>query len=146
MNACKGRSSVNQLIQQDAKRPDIKRVIVILILNHLWSHVFKSSTKGVSLLHVIRLNAPAEITDFNDVSFFDQDIFRLDISVNETLLVHVVDTTAHLNEEVKGSVFGQELLLTNQVKQVAFAGVLKRQIDGGFVFETGIKSANVFVI
>ena len=80
-------------------------MIVILILNHLWSHVLESSTEGVSLLHVIRLNTPTKVTNLNDVSILYQNVFRFDISMNQTLFVHIINARANLYEEVKSCVF-----------------------------------------
>jgi hypothetical protein len=37
------------------------------------------------------LDTPTEITDFDYITFFNQDVFWLNVSVDETLLVHVVD-------------------------------------------------------
>jgi hypothetical protein len=74
---------------------------------------------------MVRLDAPAEIAYLDDISIFDQYIFRLDISVDETLLMHIVYTTTNLDEEVKSRILCKELLLPNQVKQIALACVLK---------------------
>ena len=54
---------------------------------------------------MVGLNAPSKITDLNNVSIFYQDVFRLDVPVNETLLVHVIDAGTDLDEKVKSSVF-----------------------------------------
>jgi len=92
---------MNQLIKQDPEWPDIKCVIVIFILYHLWSHVLEGTAKSVTLLHVIRLHTPTKITNFDDVAIFDQYVLWLDISMNKPLLMQVVNTRADLNEKVK---------------------------------------------
>lgn len=84
-----------------------------LVLDHFRGHVLKGTTKSVSLLTVVRLHAPTEITDFDDVAFFYENVLWLDISVDQTLFVHVVDTWAYLNEKVEGSIFTQILLFSN---------------------------------
>jgi hypothetical protein len=80
-------------------------MVVILILNHLWSHILESTTEGVSLLHVVRLNTPTKVTDLNDISILDQDVFGFDISMNKTLFMHIINARAYLNEEVEGRIF-----------------------------------------
>ena len=77
---------------------------MILILYHFWCHVLQGSTKSIPLLHMITLNTPSKIANFNDVSILDQNVFRLDVSVDETLFVHVVDAGADLDEEVEGCI------------------------------------------
>jgi hypothetical protein len=80
-------------------------VVVVLVLDHFRGHVFKSSTKGVSLLHVVTLHTPSEITNLNNVTIFNKNILWLDISVDEALLVQIVNARAYLNEEVESRVF-----------------------------------------
>ena len=65
---------------------------------------------------MVRLNTPSKITNLNDVTFFNQDIFRLDISMNKSLFMHVVNTRAHLDEKVEGSVLTEILFFSDQVK------------------------------
>ena len=91
-------------------------MVVILILNHFRGHILKSSTESVSLLHMVRLNAPSKITNLDDVSIFNQNVLWFDISMNQSLFVHVVDTTTDLNKEVEGCILCQKLFLSDQIK------------------------------
>ena len=63
-----------------------------LVLDHLRGHVLKCSAKRVPLLTVVGLNTPPEVTDFDDITLFDEDILWLDVSMDEALFVHVVNT------------------------------------------------------
>ena len=65
---------------------------------------------------MIRLNAPSEITYLNDIAFFNKNILRLDISMNEPLLMHIVDTRAYLDEKVEGSVLAEVLFFPNEIE------------------------------
>ena len=66
--------------------------------------------------------------------------------MNEPLLVHVVDATADLDEEVESSVLAQVLLTTNQKEQISFAGKFESQVYSFLVFKAGVKSAKVVVV
>lgn len=66
-------------------------MVVVLVLNHLRCHVLKSTTESVPLLHVVSLDAPTEITNLYNVAILDQDVLRLNVSVNQPLLVEVVN-------------------------------------------------------
>ena len=107
---------MDKLVEKDTQGPDVQGVVVSLVLDHFWSHVLQGTTKSIPLLTMIRLNTPSKITNFNDVALFDQDIFRLNISVDKSLLVHVVDAGAYLDEKVEGSVLTQVLFFSDQVK------------------------------
>lgn len=89
---------------------------MVFILDHFRCHVLECSTKSVTLLHVIRLNTPPKITNLYNVSILDKDILWLDVSMNQALLMQVVNTGAYLNEKVKGSIFAKILLFTDQIE------------------------------
>lgn len=95
---------------------------------------------------MVGLDAPTEIADFDDVALLDQDVLGLDVSVNQALLVQVIDSRANLNEEVERCVLAQVLLLTYQVEQISFGGVLECKVDRRFVLEGGVEPANVLVV
>jgi hypothetical protein len=119
---------------------------MILVLNHFWSHILECSTECVSLLHMVWLNAPSKITNLDDIPFFDQNVLWFDISMNETLLVKIVNSRTDLNEKVKCSVFAQKLFLSDQVEQVTFWRIFQSKIDCGFVFERSVQTTNVLVV
>lgn len=116
---------MNEFVEKDSQRPDVEGVVVSFVLDHFWRHVLEGSTEGIPLLAVVRLNAPAEVADLDDVAFFNEDVLGLDVPVNESLLVHVVDARADLDEEVEGGVLAQELFLPDEVEQISLRCVLK---------------------
>mgnify|MGYP007103422341 CR=1 FL=1 len=60
--------------------------------------------------------------------------------------MHIVDTTADLDEEVEGGVFAEELLFSDQIKQISFTSIFQGKVYRCLIFKTGIKPANIFVI
>tara|TARA_B110000285_G_C15025275_1_gene563826 strand:+ start:48 stop:287 length:240 start_codon:yes stop_codon:yes gene_type:complete len=78
---------------------------MIFVLYHFWGHIFESSAERVSLLHMVGLDTPTKITNFNDVSIFDQDVLRFDISVDQSLFMEIIDSGTNLNEKVKCGIF-----------------------------------------
>ena len=95
---------------------------------------------------MIRLDAPAEVTDFDDIAFFNENVFGLNISMNKSLLVQIVDSGTNLYEEIKRRILAQKLLFTDEVKQIAFRSIFECQVYGGFIFEACVEPTNVFVI
>ena len=95
---------MDQLVQKNSERPNVEGVIVSFVLDHFGSHVLECATESVSLLVCVGLYTPSKVTYFDNIALLYQYILRFDISVNQSLLVHVVDAGAHLNEEVEGGV------------------------------------------
>ena len=137
---------MNQLIEQNAQRPDIKRVIMGFVLNHFWSHVFQGSAECIPLLVVVCLNAPSKITNFDYIALLDQNIFRFYVPVDETLFVHEVNTRADLNKKIKGCIFSKVLFLSDEIEEIALACILQGEVDCTLILEACVQSANVFVI
>ena len=95
---------------------------------------------------MIRLDAPAEVTDFDDIAVLNENIFGLDISMNKSLLVQIIDSGTNLYEEIKRRILAQKLLFTDEVKQIAFRSIFERQIYGGFVLKARVEPTNVLMI
>jgi hypothetical protein len=95
---------------------------------------------------VVRLDAPSKITNLNDIAVFDQYVLGLDISMNETLLMQIVNSGTNLDKEVKCCIFTQELFFSNEIEQISFRGILKSKVNGGFVLKTCVETTNVLMI
>ena len=95
---------------------------------------------------MIRLDAPSKVTDLDDVAVFDEDVFGLDISVNKPLLVQIIDSGTNLDEEIEGCILAQELLLTDEVEQIALGSIFECQVNGCFILEARVEPADVLVI
>ena len=77
----------------------------MFVLDHFWSHVLQGPAESIPYLILFLLHAPTKVANFDDVTILDQYVFRLDVSMNETLLMKVIDARADLYEEIEGSIF-----------------------------------------
>lgn len=121
-------------------------MIVVFVLDHLRRHVLERAAEGIPLLHVVELDTPAEIANLDDVAVLNQYVLRLDVAMDQSLLVQIVDTAANLDEEVEGRVLREELGLADEVEQITFARILQREVDGGLVTEARVEPADVLVV
>ena len=146
MRASERCSPMDQFVQQNAETPDVKRMVVVLVLNHLRCHVFECAAESIPLLHVVKLDAPAEVANLDDIAIFDEDVLRFNVTMDQTLLMQVIDTAAYLDEKVEGRVFREELSLANQIEQVALTRVLQCEVDRVGVAEARVEPADVLVV
>jgi len=147
--------SMDELVKQNSECPNVKLVVVPSVIYHFWSHVFESSAKSVplplELLTVLiginfTFTCPAEVAYFENVVFINQEILRLKISVNETVLVQKVYASDCLNEEVKGCLFTEAALFLDQDKEVAFCNILHNEIDVLVVLQISIHAHDVHML
>ena len=73
-------------------------------------------------------------------------VLRFYVSMNETLLVQIINSGAYLNKKVESCVLTQILFFSYQVKQVSFGSVFQSEINCSFIFKTGVKATNVFMV
>ena len=95
---------------------------------------------------MIRLDAPAEVTDFDDIAILNENVFGFDISMNKSLLMQIIDSGTNLYEEIKRRILAQKLLFTDEVKQITFRSIFERQIYGVFVFKACVEPTDVLVV
>ena len=145
---------MDKLVQENSYRPDIDLVIMGQFLDHLRCHVLESTAEGVPLLfkatsHIClaaRLNTPPEVTNLEHIIGANQQIFWLQIPVDESILVQKVDASHSLNEEIKCLILSEPLLPSNNEEQIALLHVLQDQIDESVVFETCVEPNDVDVL
>ena len=97
-----------QLEQQYSKCPYVNFSSMIRLPDHFRCHILGCSTVGVSLpfIHVtLRISLdigfanPPKVTDFDQVLLTNEEIFRLQVSVDESVFVQKIDALDCLNEK-----------------------------------------------
>ena len=131
--ATEGSIAVNKFVEEDSEGPHVQLVIVLPMVYHFRSHILKRTAKSVPLTFVeitifslvhLAFASPTEVADLEHVVFVDQQVLRLQVPVDETVLVQEVDASHGLNEEVKRSLLGEAALFFDQHKQVALRHIL----------------------
>ena len=147
--------AVDQLVEQDAKRPDVQLVVVLPMVDHLRCHVLECATEGVALalvelaivVHVhLTFTRPAKVADLQHVVLVHEQVFWLQISMDEAVLVEEVDASDRLDEEIKCGLLAEALLLPDQGEQVALSHVLHDQVNVLVVLQVRIHSHDVYVL
>lgn len=108
-------------------------MIVQCFLDHLGSHVLECATVGQALALVcvpgivelnLVVNGPAKITELDHVVVVDEQVFGLQISVDEAVLMQKVDASDRLDEVPEGLFFDEALALWNLHKKVLLGNKL----------------------
>ena len=109
-------------------------MVVRLVCDHLWGHILESATKSVPLflfkgVRPIRIsssfNTPSEVANLQDIILSNQQVFRLQIPVDESMFVQKVNASNALNKEIKCFCFTQLTLFTDDKEQIALCNVLE---------------------
>jgi len=108
--------SCTKLITQHSNTPDIYHFIVLVSQNNLRRHIIKCTTEGSPLGGMVAVlfaskDGPAEISQFYYI-VREHDVFGLDVSMYNTLLVHILECFDGLAHVVAGLDFSKVLLLT----------------------------------
>lgn len=83
--------AIDKLINQYANTPDIDPVVMLVRpLNHFRRKIIESAAVSLSFrVDLVYKVGPTKICEFQNAVSIDQNILRLDISVNNVLLVDV---------------------------------------------------------
>lgn len=90
-------SSENQLKGKNSSAPNVNFLVVKFVLNHFGWDVSWSTTKWLS--GVLSLTGPSKITNFDNL-FMDDNVFSLDVPVNDIFVVQIVEGAADLSDNV----------------------------------------------
>ena len=75
--ASEGAEAVEQLVEEDAERPDVDALVVAHVVDDLGSHVLVRAAEGHAHVFLLLADAPAEIADLEAVVLREKQIFRL---------------------------------------------------------------------
>ena len=93
------------------------------------------------------LDAPAEVTNFEDILVSNKQVFRLEIPVNKAVFVKEVNPGHSLNEEIKCLILRKPArLVANDVEQIALLRILQNQVNKVLVLQRGVAPHNVRVL
>ena len=84
------------------------------------------------------LSAPAKITEFDIVFIIEEQVLRLDITVENIIIMEVLDSFASLDKVLAGLLLIDFLFLLNIAIEVAIGDVLENDVNV-VVFLEGVK-------
>ena len=116
-NRFERRSSTKHCVKDNANAPVVNFIrMAIGALKDLRGQVIRSSTDGTLTLALVKdLSSKAEIADFELHALSQEEISKFEISMDDILLVDVLDTTNELMDVVAGLNFGQTFASANQI-------------------------------
>ena len=125
------------------------------MVDHLGSHVLQRAAESVALSLVqvtigirldLTLTGPSEIANFEHVILVDEQVLRLQISMNETILMQEVNASDRLYKEVKGCLFGEAALFFDEDEEVTLGDILHDQVNVLAVFQVCIHAHNIHML
>lgn len=133
---------VHELIEQDAKSPNIHPAVVLLVDHHLWREIVQGSTEFVTS-RGRRMHCPAKVRNFQRVFQADQDVLRLDVSVNDVFRMTVLDSLHHLLEVPCRSCLGEGTAALQQSIELPTRCHFEAKVDSLLIMEEGVESQDV---
>jgi hypothetical protein len=92
----------HHLIEDTAKGPNIRLLVVGLLLANLWRQIVWSSDGRLgTVISVLENSCNTEITDFNGPILVHKDVLSLEISMQDLPIVNVLDGKRHLDKPVE---------------------------------------------
>lgn len=97
-----GRLEGSHLVKQDTEGPDVRLKVVALTLDDLRGEVVRSSNDSLGSGTGVREDtSDSEISKLHDTALSQEDVLRLEITMEDLLIVSVLDSQADLSEDIK---------------------------------------------
>ena len=142
--AFEGRFTDQKLVGQNAERPVVHALVVRLIFHHFRRQIVQRAAERFAT-RGRRVDGPAEVGDFHLLAQAEQQVFRLDVAMNDFLgmtVNHGVEEFGHVGRRP----WLVELALGLQhFVQFSLGGEFQDQIHASFVVEIAVKTQDVGV-
>merc|ERR1711907_298952 len=101
--------------------------VVLLALLDLGSHVGHGAAVGLQLVDLLE-RPEAEISNLQVQVLVDQDVFELQIAVDDRLALEIVECVKHLTEEETASVLAHAAECLAEVEEQTAGDVLEHDV------------------
>ena len=104
-----GREADYQLVQESAQAVDVGASVVAVALEDFGAHVFWGAAEGIAFLAFWDFLGETEIGDFDVAIDIDEDIFWLDVSVDDVQAMQMLKAEKELSHVELGLLFSKLL-------------------------------------
>mmetsp|Transcript_12092 Transcript_12092/g.25294 ORF Transcript_12092/g.25294 Transcript_12092/m.25294 type:complete len:292 (+) Transcript_12092:263-1138(+) len=145
--SAKGRFANNHLVQQHTHLPHVQTFIVTFSTNHFWGQVVWCTAEGGPVGDILQDVRPSKVSKFSVLIFVQQNVFGLDVPVNNLrrLGVQVLQGITDFVKMSSCELTGELAILTEQVEHPAALGKLHSQVHVALVLEAEVKLHDVWM-
>ena len=123
-----GGTADEELVQEDAQRPNVDHLVVLPSLDHFGGKVVQSAAQGVAAGGG-GVDRPAEVGDLDLALGADEEVLRLDVAVDDVLLVAVGQGLAEVGNVPGRGALGEAAAVGQLLVQFASGTVLEDEVD-----------------
>lgn len=120
--------TVEEFIEHDPQTPDVHFKTVFLLDHDFGTHVLVGPANRSSNIEFHGPARPAEVAQFDIKVVVQQQVFRLDISVDDVMVMEIFNGLARLVKETHGQRLGQPLGRRNVEEEAPVHGALQQDI------------------
>ena len=106
---------------------DLSTVVVLAFLD-LGSHVGHGASVRLQIVDFSE-GSKAEIGDLQIHALIDQDVFKFEVSVNDSFSVHVLENITHLRKEETATVFSHSSESLTEIKEETAGNKLEKNVN-----------------
>ena len=121
--------------------PQIECEIMRLVFEHFGRHVLECAAEGGT--HLVGRHAPAEVADLQHVVRVQQQVLRLQVAVDQAMLVQELYARARLDEVVECFILGHLLFVSYEEEEVPLGSEFQEQVYVVVIFDLLIQSHDV---
>lgn len=109
----------NQFIEQHAQAVEIQRPSIGLIEQQFWAKIFRTAAYGLGLIEFGEVFLrKSKVSEPEMTPFINENIFWLEVSVQNVVLVKMFDSKNGLSEKQTSLLWSKAFVLLDQIEEV----------------------------
>lgn len=138
------RTSIQELVRQDAQSPMVNAFGVFLSFNHFWWKIIQSSAH--CLPSVSRgVDTPAKVSNLEFPVYTEEQVLGLDIAMDNVLAMEVHQRVGHLVDVARAPLLTELAELAQLSVKLSLAGELEHEEDTLLIMEVAVEAEDVGV-
>lgn len=120
---------VEHLIEKNAHSPNINSVVLRLVHDDLGGHVLTRPAKSLSPLFLIVLGTPPKIANLDIVIFVQQNVLRLQVSMQNLPSVDILNCLQSLQKEFMDSSLRKGVVFSDVVEEIPIISIIQQEVE-----------------
>lgn len=134
------------LVDQDAQRPPVDREIVALVHYHLRGQVLRRAAESLRRLAIRESFGEAVVDDLEVAVLIDEHVFKLEVTVHDSLAVQVADSHRNLHGVKRDNGLGQSLSCLEHLVELSAADEGHHEVEPSLRLEQIVHAAEERVV
>lgn len=118
---------MEEFVEKHSETPNVHFVGMSVFIDYFGTHVLEGAAHSSPVVFFVEITTPAEVTELHMEVLVQDDVFRLDVSVDYVPVVQILDCRGHLIEELESNGLGESFFGVDVEEETSVTSVFEQQ-------------------